>query len=215
MNSYILIICSFIFITGCSVSNRISNYPSKEEYYNKINSYLKNKPVSVIIKKDSILYSSDVTIKNNEIDAVERNISRIERTVLIKDIKLIEYTSNNLENLSGNLLLSTGERIYAENIKPYNDSLHFLNIKQDFLRVSIPLSQVESLRIKNNFYGALNGFSIGIIGGAAGGLALIHTGRKTASSDKAMGTIGGALVGCITGAIIGYIIGSNEYFYFK
>lgn len=109
------------------------------------------------------------------------------------------------------ILLHSGSRIEAVDIKVGNDFTQFVLIGTDSLR-QIRTNEIDKLIVTDRIYGAVGGFLAGSVGGPIiGGLLVPHTPSNEmtpfiyVASGLAIGSIGGAIYGWLHGPQDNYI----------
>ena len=210
---------------GCSSTYKVTDYPSKEKFYEDINSSIENRNFNVVADDSSFTGFRGSEIKNDSLYAVTR-IQGKKETISSEDIKEIKYFGKAYEEPSADIWLKNGEELRAENLINLSGSkLQFTNIKIN--SGYIPIDKVKEISYKAKWKGTLigipRGFACGIvIGGILGANGIIahtDTGGMHPTFDGWSSMIGGAfwgaIIGTVVGPIVGYITGWNNIFQFK
>ena len=210
---------------GCSSTYKVTDYPSKEKFYEDINSSIENRNFNVVADDSSFTGFRGSEIKNDSLYAVTRIIEK-EETISSEDIKEIKYFGKAYEEPSADIWLKNGEELRAENLINLSGSkLQFTNIKIN--SGYIPIDKVKEISYKDKWKGTLigipRGFACGIIIGgilgANGTIVHVNEGGMHPTFDPWSSMIGGAalgaVVGIVVGPIVGYITGWNNIFQFK
>ncbi len=222
---YISILNIFLLLVGCSSTYRITDYASKEKFYEDINNSIGNRDFNVVADDSSFTGLRGSEIKNDSLYAVTR-IQGKKKTISSGDIKEIKYFGNAYEEPSATIWLKNGEELRAENLMNLSGSkLQFTNIKIN--SGYIPIDKVKEISYNAKWKGTLigipRGFACGIvIGGILGANGIIaHTnsGGNHPTFDgwisMIKGAALGAVIGIVVGPIVGYITGWDNVFQFK
>ena len=223
---YLLILNIFLLLVGCSSTYRMTDYASKEKFYEDINNSIGTRDFNVVADDSSFTGFRGSEIKNDSLYAVTRIIEKKE-TISSEDIKEIKYFGKAYEEPSADIWLKNGEELRAENLINLSGSkLQFTNLK--ISSGYIPINKVEEINYKTRWKSTLIGFPIGLVSGvliggymgSQGWIFNVRTGgNEPLQFDKANSAIQGAfvvgLIGIIMGPIVGYITGWNYVFQFK
>jgi len=100
---------------GCSSTYKVTDYPSKEKFYEDINNSIGNRDFNVVTDDSSFTGFRGSEIKNDSLYAVTRIIEKKE-TISSEDIKEIKYFGKAYEEPSADIWLKNGEELRAENL---------------------------------------------------------------------------------------------------
>ena len=197
-----------LLFTGCVSNYSISDYSSEEQFYQRINYWTENKSVSVALKNDSLISSSEgIEIKNDSLYVIIRKIEKKNEVISVSSIAEINYGS--IDYNSAHILLKNDQEFQAENIIIIPDSMRFQSVKIFAIQNPIAVSEVKEISYKNRW----EGVPIGVLGGAvAGGLigVSVYANTEYAVNGALIGAVSGALIG----GIIGWIVGINNNYKF-
>lgn len=222
---FISVIFGGILLTGCSSVYRISNFSSKQKFYDDFNDFAGNKKVKVTLSNDSSFYTKNIVqIYNDTLYALKSFIKKNFNTVPIKDLKRINYLSSDYK--SAELLLNNGKTIKAEDIKMLRDSVHFsIGSTAAKRNALLPLDSVRTISYKNHWLGLITGLPAGIVTGFITGILgfyPVHTGHpnmgsagETQSTDLAGSALIGTAAGTVIGGIAGWFLGHNYVYQFN
>lgn len=217
---YLSVPILFLFFIGCSTTHRITDFPSKEDFYKDINSSIKNKDVNVFTADSSFVSSAGSGIKNDSLQTV---VKMQVDTIPLKDVKDIKYFGSAYQEPSAYIWLKNGKELRPESIKKISNSmiqLANLSINSGY----IPIDKVKEIRYKTRWQSTLLGAPAGFAGGAVvcgilGATGIMFRTENGGNHPKfdpgtsmIAGAFWGAVIGTITGAIIGYIAGWDHIY---
>ena len=207
--NYILLAISLISFS-CTTTYRISDFSSKENFYEEFNKAAKEKNVSITLNNGSVLASNDKTfIKNDSMHFTIKKSLGVKR-ISLAEIKKIQYYNSMV--LSGNITLKNGSSFFGNDIKILSDSSIETKAYKD-IKKDVPIAEIRSVSYKNHWLGAALGFleGIGVGFGTAAFIYLvtsignINQGRLNEDANIALLTfITGSLVGGTIGAFNGH-----------
>ena len=155
--------------TGCFSNYSINDFSSQEEFYQKINDFSKNKDVNVVLKKDSLINSEGIEIKNDSMYLISRKIEKKNEVIPLSSIADINYSS--IDYNSAHILLKNGQEFQAENIITIPDSMKFLSVKEiSVTRNPIAVGEIKEIKYKKRWLGVPQGILVGAAAGALIGL---------------------------------------------
>ncbi len=219
---YLVIPIALVFFIGCSSTFKVTDYSSKEKFYEDVNNSIKNRDFNLVTADSSFTALAGSIIKD---DSLKTTSKFQEKIIPLKDVKSIKYFGNAYEIPSATVWLGNGKELRAEQIKELPDSM----IQLTNVRVSsgyISVDKIQAISYKTRWQCTLLGAPIGFASGALiGGIlgrsgAIIHINdggnHPTFDSGTSMvvGAAWGALIGTVTGIIVGYIIGWDHVYQF-
>ncbi|NCQ18149.1 MAG: hypothetical protein GW805_07495 [Ignavibacteria bacterium] len=204
----------FIFI-GCSSTYKVTNFPSKEKFYEEFNDTFKEKEARVTLVNDSSFMASDGTIiKDSSLVLYIKLVEKNNNGFALSSIADLSYDRDDYQKAS--ILLKNNCRITAENVKIVKDSIYFVELKNIITTTTIPISEVKTTSYTNKWkglvWGSINGLlSGGIIGYLLGKTAMpkpskVQGGGHDESEDVS-GLLLGSVAGFVSGGCAGYILG--------
>lgn len=156
----IIPLCS-IYLFGCSSTYKVSDFSSKDKFHEDFNKFANNKTLRVILNSDSsFICDNGAQISNDSLTYAVTIQGKMELTS--REVKKIDY--DNYGNLSGNIMLTSGEEYYAKNIKVLSDSSVQFNAYQN-IKKQLPLANIKEVSYKNRWLitgiGTIVGFFLG------------------------------------------------------
>ena len=220
---YLLLFALFLLTAGCSSTYTIGDFISKQKFFESYNGFAKEKNVKIILTSDSAFYSNNMTeIDNDTLYVLNKVTVKREFKILSNEIKSIHYMDAGYK--TANILLENGERIKAENIIAFSDSMKFLGAKEQFVKsILSPIDKVKAISYKNHWLGLPVGLvSGGIVGGLIGaGFIDTYSGQNDNSTGKqfqernGLGTIIGIGAGIAIGTAVAWFVGYNYTYQFN
>ena len=211
---------------GCSSTSKITNYPSKEEFYKHVNSSINDRDVNVVTNDSSFTFLKGTIIKDDSLIAIT-HIQEEKQKIPLQDIKDMKYYYKSTDaEPSAYIWLKNGKELRKDKVKIMPDStIQYPN----FIMTNeyIPIDQVKTISYKSWWQGTLIGVPLGFLGGAAlggivgvSGIICAETGgMEVQSYDQGMSTmigiIFGSLIGTVTGIIWGTIAGWDHIYLFS
>jgi len=204
---YIVIVFFVFLFTGCSSTYKVTNFPSKEKFYEEINNVFKGRESKITLTDDSVVTALDgITIKNNCLFVNINSVEKINMKIALADA--IELNFDNKNASSGIFFLQNGEKIRAEDIIVEQDSIKFVEVKSVLLPFSIQLDNVKTVNYKNRWKSIFPDAMIGLLSGGLTGYFWGKTDTNDHGENQGVpGLIGGAFVGFIAGSITGLSLG--------
>ena len=212
-----------LFLIGCSSTYKVSNFSSKDKFYEDFNKFARNKNVDVTLANDSsFTIDNGVAIRNDTLYQLGREINSGNLELTLSSAKEINYTSNDYKSAS--ILLKNGEKYQAEKIKLTQDSITFAYIKEVIIMNDIvPMNKVKKISYKNHWLGVITGFIGGTLSGGVVGLFTVFSttanGGGISGQDSRPNPFGSApyliLSGIFIGSAIGWIVGDTNTYQFN
>ncbi len=113
--SFLLIFLSLIFFPGCSSTYVQEQYPSKKEFYRKINSECSNRTVNLNFAADSSVSSNITVVSVDSIHWKSFTTDTSFRIIPLTNIKDISYSKVRLKNFDGVLTLKDDSLLHVVN----------------------------------------------------------------------------------------------------
>jgi hypothetical protein len=212
-----------LILIGCSTIYRVSDFASKEKYYEDFNNFASNKHLKITLKNDSSFITQKGTkISNESVILLYGYQSNTFDIIPKQDInKVINFYDEN-SNQTIKILLKNGNEINEKDIGYLPDS----SIKIAVTKIinfdkSIPLTNVKEISYNRHWLGIIPGFFAGIpIGAFLAEAKLIpssHTdgNSNVATYDYINATLIGIPVGIIIGSTVGWFIGYTYTYQFN
>ncbi|MGA7719569.1 MAG: hypothetical protein WCA84_00200, partial [Ignavibacteriaceae bacterium] len=112
----LLILILSLFVIGCSSTYKVSDFTSRDKFYNDFNKFVRDKSVKVTLVNDSSFYVENVAqIKNDTIYSFGQEIITRNKKIPSSDTVEINYTDSNA--MSAEILLKDGEKYHANQIE--------------------------------------------------------------------------------------------------
>lgn len=217
---YLITPALILFFAGCSSTYRVTDFKSKNEFYNNVNNNIKDREVNVTLNNDSTFATNDKGAQ------VEQNYLslRLNRTVLDTTLPLSEIQNINYKTKHGNpstyIELKNGATINAENIRRSAGSLEF-NTRVPY-PYNIPINKVNEIGYKSTSEGIFSGIFIGMGAGLLLTISKIipanlREGNPPYPNDYNYFGVGRVSIplGIIVGGIVGAIIGHHYNYEFR
>ena len=166
-NIYLILVGILLFITGCSTTYKVTDFSSRDKFYDDFNNFAKDKNVEVQFVNDSSLtIDNGAIIIRDTLYALGFRTHKKFGSIAISKIKNIDYITSDYK--SANLLLTNGEQIRAGDISIANDTLEYSVTKKILTRTKAALLDViKEVNYKNHWLGIPSGFLIGAVSGIA------------------------------------------------
>ena len=208
-----------LFLIGCSSTYKLSDFSSRDKFYENFNEFAKDKAVKLTFNNDSLVnVVNGAVIENDTLFAFEQTGFRKYMKVANSEIKEMNYSRN---YKTANLILTDGKHMQAENIKTSADSLEFTGIiiNKDYIS---SIFKIREISYKNRGSGMLSGLLYGPLSGILLGFSQIipvYTYEGFQSNIKSYSYPGGIAIGVVSGIgiglIVGYIVGNNYTYQFN
>jgi hypothetical protein len=162
MKALYLIIILFpllLEVTSCSSTYTVTDFSSKEDFYNYVNKNISNREVNVTLNNDSTFTTNDIGAQVNQNFLTLKLYSYKDTTVPLSEIQNMNYESN-LGKPPTYIKLKNGNTINAENIRRSANSLEF-DVRVSY-PYNIPINKINKVSYKSTSVGIINGIFIGI-----------------------------------------------------
>ena len=206
----IIYLISSIFLltlTGCYSIYNVSDFSSRDKFYEDFNNFARNKNVKVTLSNDSSFsLTNSAEIANDTLYYLGKEINSGNKSIAVSDIKELNYTSNDYKSAS--ILLKNGESYRAKEIKMGKDSLEFAFTNEVITQNKVTsINNIQKISYKNHSIGSISNLGLGFCLGIAGGSLVQIMGAGFAipiGTPVIIGATLGIILGPITGALIGY-----------
>ena len=151
----LLILLLSLLVIGCSTTYRVSDFASRDKFYNDFNKFAKDKSVKVTLVNDSSFYiNNGAAIVNDTLYYLGKDILTGNKKIALSETKEINYTSNDYTPSS--IELNNGQIFQAKQIKVNRDSIEFLSMNKVIVLNSITsINKVKKISYKNHFLGSV------------------------------------------------------------
>ncbi|MHB9013224.1 MAG: hypothetical protein ACYC49_13505 [Ignavibacteriaceae bacterium] len=202
---YLISSIFLLILTGCYSTYKVSDFSSKDKFYEDFNKSVINKTTKIKINDDSIFTSCENARITNDTLIFLSKLKNGNEKLFLSEIKNINYNNQgtNFSKLSGKIILKNGEEIFADNIEALDSSIHFKVKTYRF----IPIENVKEISYENHWLGVPFGFLDGSVPGIIIGFivnASFDSNREGPRADIYVIPSIGAIVGCVLGWIEGY-----------
>jgi hypothetical protein len=205
-----------LIVSGCSYKYTVSDFPSRQEFYNYFNNAVKDKCVRAALLNDSSLIANNgAEVFNDTLYLLEKSVHKTSRNISIKEIKEIKYSQVNFK--SADIYLNNNRILPAEDVRTVNDSVEFSEVDTLVSRKNFaPVDKVKEISYKNRWTGIMpglvSGFCVGVINGT---LESVYGNEGTTQGDVDPILFKYGAIGVLSGSIIGLIIGNRYIYYFN
>ena len=215
---YILISLSSLLLIGCSSTYKVSNFPSRDKFYEDFNNFAINKTIKISLSNDSTFISNYAEIVNDTLYCKSKKNESISKKIALTDINKIRYSGSYFQQ--GAILLNNGETIDADDITIDNDTLGYsYTYTLDSLIRSISMNKIKNISYKNHWLGMpVPLITVPLI---ANSIAFILSQISGLDQKIAQGGSGGSVLfgatalGLIAGGIWGWITGYTYTYQFN
>ena len=207
-----------LLLTSCSTTYTLKDFPSEEKYFEHFNNSANDKSDKIILKGDSLInYSRGVLINRDSLVLKDYTSCRENKTLLLEDLKKIDYYNTDFKNPSAYLELKDGQRLNAEGIKILRGKIKFTNIIS--VNKCITIKQVDKVYYENRWATAGKGITIGTFVSVVLFVYGIlppykHNGWNNYLNQRVAPRLTGLLIWPALGSVIGYLIGHTYTFKF-
>jgi hypothetical protein len=203
---YLVIIFSQILFIGCSSTYRISDFSSKEKFYEEFNKSTEDESLNVILANDSA-FTIDNGAKIVNDSLVIYNVKTVELVISLDEIQAIENSS---KNVPYKIILKNGDSIQIKGIKILANSKADILTVEDLNRPRVlSLNNIKEISYKDHWQGVTIPSILGVVVGFGVGIIIIASSpfSNTYSppviaiivSSVALGLVGGGILGWLDG----------------
>ena len=214
---YLISSIFLLILTGCYSTYKVSDFSSRDKFYEDFNKSANDKAVKVTLSNDSSFFMSNgAAIENDTLCSLHSYTVSGNKKLSMNNIKNINYLSSDYK--SGTILSKNGELYHATKINFEKDSIDFAYseyVKQDITSVS----NVKKIVYNDHWLGVPVYMGIGTATGFFIGLIVnSNNGNGTSLNPKLTPVLGGILYaasGLVVGAITGWFLGYDYVYYFN
>jgi hypothetical protein len=215
---YLLIPVLSLYLIGCSSTYKVSDFPSRDKFYEDFNNSASDKTVKITLSNDSTFTNNGVEIVNDTLYCTNKKIENLNKKIFLSDIKEIKYSGSNFRK--GLILLKDGESFEAAEINIENDTVAFsFTIIINSFNSSLSINKVKEVSYINHWLGVppslVSGTVIGIGTGTILGLILYKSGVDNGYSPGRYEVLGCTAIGIVAGGIWGWLNGYTYTYQFN
>ena len=211
----------FILFTGCSSTYTVTDFGTKEKFYEEFNDTFTEREAKVILTNDSSFTADKgVIVKNSVVVCYSTLVDKRQEKFILSDLSAINFAGNS--NQSAKIILKTGEEFNAENILTTRDSINFTEVRGILKIDTFPMDKVKTVSYNDAWKaitaGARNGLvCLPLAGYFIGKPITQNSGGNSGDreSQEFTGFFLGIPLGLLTGAIVGYIVGYDVHYQFN
>jgi hypothetical protein len=206
---YLLVSVLSLLLIGCSSTYKISDFPSKDKFYEDFNNFASIRNMDVTLKNDSTFNVPEGSKILDDKLVITSSTNKEQKIIAKNDIKNIYfYFNKETRTASANIILKKGGELKGDNVEYLPDStIRFMVNRYEYLS----LNSIKEISYKNRWLGSVIDFLIGIPFGFAIGSVIYSAteGHNQNSYNQATynygySLISGPILGGIMGAFIGY-----------
>ncbi|MHB8579890.1 MAG: hypothetical protein ACYDA4_08510 [Ignavibacteriaceae bacterium] len=218
---YLITSIFLLILTGCYSTYNVSDFSSKDKFYEDFNKSANDKALKVTLSNDSSFFiSNGAEIVNDTLYYLGKEINSGNKRIAVSDIKELNYTSNDYKSAS--ILLKNGESYRAKEIKMGKDSIEFAFTQEVITQNKVTsINNIQKISYKNRWLGVIPGSIAGTLLGFVIGVATISPGTPLAGELEG-GTPAnfasvpiGTFSGLILGSAFGWFMGFNYKYQFN
>ncbi len=198
-----------IFFTGCSSTYKVTDFPTKEKFYEEINTTLNQRPTKVTLRNDSVLAAqAGLVLKNDQLTCYSKVIDKRNRKIPLQDLASVNF--NGQEKESAFIKKKNGEEFVAEDVSTVMDSLQFTEVRNLTKITVFPIDSVKSVSYTSLWKAMSVG---GMIGWPSFGILGYYWGKSITqldggnSGDRSSQEFSGFVMGIFAGSFLGAISG--------
>ncbi len=179
---YIISSIFFLILTGCYSTYKVSDFSSRDKFYEDFNKSAKDKAIKVTLSNDSSFFlSNGAAIENDTLYFPREEIKSGIKKIALSDIKGVNFT--NQSHTTALIILNDGQKYQAEQVKGNRDSLEFSFTKIITLKDVTSINNIRNISDKNHWLGVIPGFIGGSIFGVFAGVVAIQLTPTTYNSS--------------------------------
>ena len=218
---YLIATIFLLTFIGCSSTYKVSDFSSKDKFYEDFNNFARNKSVKVTLLNDSSFsINGGAAMQNDSLYSLGEVTNTRDKRLALSDTKEINYSSNNYK--SATILLKNGEKYQAEQIQIISDSIDFAYTREVFIPNDITsVNKLKEISYKNHWLGIIPGFFAGIPLGIILGVSHVIPTYATEGNppqstyDETGAFVIGIPLGIIIGSVIGWVSGWDYTYQFN
>ena len=170
---YLLSSIFLLILTGCYSTYNVSDFSSRDKFYEDFDKSVNDKAVKVTLSNDSSFFMSNgAAIENDTLYSLGEEFKSGIKKIALSDTKGINYANQSHTNAL--IILNDGERYQAEQVRGNQDSIEFSFTKTITLKDVTSINNVKNISYKNHWLAVIPGFIGGTIFGIMAGLIAIQ-----------------------------------------
>ncbi|MFA6980186.1 MAG: hypothetical protein WC209_12780 [Ignavibacteriaceae bacterium] len=208
----------FILFAGCSTTYKVTNFSTKEKFYEEFNNSFKERETKVTLVNDSSFFvRSGVEINHDTLLSFEKLEEKIHRRFALSDVADIGFSGST--TTSASVTLKNGNKLTGDEVKVTKDSISFVESKSIVvMNALVPTNKIKTISYKDRWrrmpLGVLTGAPLGFLSGIA--LVNIFKIKDYHGDADYLGTsLQMTVVGVLAGCITSYLIGFDEMYQFN
>ena len=209
--SFLIASSLLFFLESCSSTYVQEQFPSKKEFYKKINYECSDRNVNINFAGDSSVDGNNTIVDADSVHWNAFTTDTSHRFIPLTNIEDISYSKVRLQSFDGTIKLKSDTVLRVVNSLYMKDGIRVdvtTTVKHAY---SAPLGNIVSVSFDNHFKGL---FQYGFLGLFGGGLAGYIAGSEGGLRyrEPVPGAIAGSFICGVGGAIIGLVIGSPQQY---
>lgn len=201
----------FILFTGCSSTYTVTDFGTKEKFYEEFNETFKEREAKVTLVNDSSFIAlNGVEINHDTLVSFVNLEEKKNRRFALSEVVDIEFLGSTITTAS--VLLKNSDKLTGNEVKVTKDSISFVESKSLISSKKIEsIDKIKQISYKNRWkrmpLGVLAGAPLGLLSGITLGNVLKTKdaeGNPSIFSMVLQMTAVGVLTGCITSYLIGF-----------
>ncbi len=180
---YLLISLSSLLLIGCSSTYKVSDFPSRDKFYEDFNNSASDKSLKIILNNDSTITAENGAVISNDSLFITLPVLKQEKVINKDDIEDIKVS---IHDMTTTIVLKNDKSVTAGSIDILPDSsVAIYNFENTYKYLS--LINVKEISYKNHWLGVPIGFVSGIPVGLGAGyiIASIFKGNNQYSGNNA------------------------------
>jgi len=207
-----------IFFTGCSSTYKVTDFSSKEKFYEEFNNNFKEREAKVTLVNDSsFIAQNGVEINHDTLLSFVNLEEKKNRRFALSDVADIYFPGST--TTSASVALKNGDKLTGDEVKVTKDSISFVESKRLLVMNALaPTYNIKTISYKDRWrrmpLGVLAGAPLGFLSGIA--LVNIFKIKDYHGDADYLGTsLQMTMVGLLAGCITSYLIGFDEIYQFN
>jgi len=208
----------FILFTGCSSTFTVTDFGTKEKFYEEFSNNFKDREVKVALVNDSsFIAQNGVEINHDTLLSFVNLEEKKNRQFALSDVAVIDFLGS--KTTSASVLLKNGNKLNGIEVSVTKDSIKFVESKSLLVLNSlVPTDKIKTISYKDRWrrlpLGVLAGAPLGFLSGIA--LVSIFKIKDYHGDANYLGTsLQMTVVGVLAGCITSYLIGFDEIYQFN
>jgi len=216
-NTYLVAALLLILLSGCSSTYKVTDFPTKEKFYEEFNDTFKDREAKVTLVNDSSFIAQyGVVIKNDMLLSFVNMEEKINRQFALSEVVDINFIGSTITSAS--VILKNGDKLKGEEVRVTKDSIIFVENKSlVVMNTLVPTDKIKTIsyidRWRRMPLGVLAGAPLGLLSGIALG-HILGTKDEKGNPDISAITFQMTFFGVLTGCIASYFIGFDQIYKF-